>query len=108
MTDTNSNADCTCADPMRDQCYLVLPSDEPCSTGPYNRIRGEKLMAMYEKDDHTKGRLMLVDDDMLDYLMELPMSRGHSSTLDTMPRRLAREYVDSIDRRIPTPLMDQE
>jgi len=99
---------CGCADPMRDQCYLVLPSEQLYSTGPYNRIRGEKLMALYEANDRTKGRLMLVDDDMVDYLMEVSMDSLNHHDPAFMPPRLAREYLDGVDMRIPTPLIQQE
>lgn len=99
---------CDCADPMRDQCYLVLPCQELYSTGPYNRIRGEKLMALYETNDRTKGRLMLVDDDMLDYLLEVSADGFFNRDPGIMPTRLAKEYLDSNDRRIPTPLIEQE
>ncbi|KAE8828606.1 hypothetical protein P3342_010237 [Pyrenophora teres f. teres] len=99
---------CDCADPMRDQCYLVLPSDEMYSTGPYNRIRAEKLMALYETDHRTKGRLMLVDDDMLDYLLDSAIDGFCNRGTGDMPARLAKELIDSVNKRTPTPLIEQE
>ncbi|KAI2475596.1 hypothetical protein Ptr902_12937 [Pyrenophora tritici-repentis] len=99
---------CNCADPMRDQCYLVLPSSEMYSTGPYNRMRAEKLMALYESDERTKGRLMLIDDDMLDYLLDSAMTGFYNRDQGDMPPCLSREYYDSINKRIPTPLIEQE
>ncbi|RAR01485.1 duf323 domain-containing protein [Stemphylium lycopersici] len=99
---------CACVDPVVDQCYLVMPCLEMCSTGPYNRLHGEKLLAMYEEDQRTKGRLMLVDEDMISYLTEDPLSRALYRDPCTVPNRLAKEYTDFADGFDPGPLMKQE
>ncbi|CAO2654626.1 Nn.00g113590.m01.CDS01 [Neocucurbitaria sp. VM-36] len=99
---------CPCVDPLLDKCYLVYPCGELCTSGPYNRLRGEKLLAMYEKDSRTSGRLMLVDDDMVHYLMQDPSCRAHNGEPIAMPERLAVEYTDFADGHNPGPLMEQE
>jgi hypothetical protein len=99
---------CSCVDPMADQCYLVLPCGELCSSGPYNRLRGEKLLRLYEKDPRTKGRLMLVDDDLIHYFMEDPSARARNRGPGAVPDRLAKEYAEFSDGYNPGPLMDQE
>ncbi|KAF1841280.1 uncharacterized protein K460DRAFT_399093 [Cucurbitaria berberidis CBS 394.84] len=99
---------CSCVDPLKDMCYLVYPCDDLCSSGPYNRLRGEKLMDMYEKDSRTKGRLMLVDEDLISYFMEDPSSRARNRDLSAVPERLAAEYIGCADGYIPGPLMGQE
>jgi hypothetical protein len=98
---------CPCVDPMADQCYLVLPCGELCTSGPYNRLRGEKLLSLYNTVASTKGRLMLVDDDLIHYFMEDPSSRARNGGLG-VPDRLAKEYIEFTDGRNPGPLMEQE
>ncbi|KAF2871377.1 hypothetical protein BDV95DRAFT_606815 [Massariosphaeria phaeospora] len=52
-------------DPLVDQCYLVFPSSEQLLfTGPYNRRQGEKLLTKFDQLESTRGRLMVLDDDM--------------------------------------------
>ncbi|KAG9193094.1 hypothetical protein G6011_03129 [Alternaria panax] len=99
---------CSCVDPLADQCYLVMPCAELCSTGPFNRIRGEKLLSLYEKDHRTKGRLMLIDDDLIDYFMEDPVSRSRNRNPDGVPARLQKEYDDFKSGYKPGTLMAQE
>ncbi|KAF1944313.1 hypothetical protein EJ02DRAFT_398438 [Clathrospora elynae] len=99
---------CSCVDPMADLCYLVIPCAELCSSGPYNRLRGEKLLAQYDKDSRTKGRLMLVDDDLVNYFMEDPTARARNRNPGAVPGRLAREYSDYAEGYNPGPLMEQE
>jgi hypothetical protein len=93
---------------MADQCYLVLPCAELTSSGPYNRLRGEKLLRLFEQDARTKGRLMLVDDDLLHYFMEDPSSRARNRGPGAVPDRIAKEYAEFSDGYNPGPLMNQE
>ncbi|RMZ72492.1 hypothetical protein GMOD_00007486 [Pyrenophora seminiperda CCB06] len=99
-----------CADPMQDQCHLVYPTkNDFYSIGPYNRIRAEKTMALYEADDRTKGGMMLVDEDMIAYLMVVAKHPGRKGDPSIMPMRLAREYVETaVGRCIHTPLTEQQ
>ncbi|KAF2129678.1 hypothetical protein P153DRAFT_423203 [Dothidotthia symphoricarpi CBS 119687] len=107
---------CACVDPVSDQCYLIYPGspDDICSSGPYNRLRGENLKAIYERDPTFKGRIMLADDDMAMWLMNDKPTR-HLRTpssiinrLADMPQRLALEYADFQDGYNRGPLMEQE
>lgn len=107
-TDTDSNADCPCVDPLGDQCYLVMPCLDLCSTGPFNRLRGEKLLSLYEKDHRTKGRLVIVDDDLINYLMEDPTIRARNRNPDSVPASLQKEYDDVKNGLSPGALMAQE
>jgi hypothetical protein len=79
-----------------------------CSSGPYNRLRGQKLLKLYESDDRTKGRIMLVDDDLISYFMEDPSSRALKGCGLGVPDRLAKEYADFAEGYNPGPLMEQE
>ncbi|CAN9084217.1 unnamed protein product [Alternaria alternata] len=99
---------CSCVDPLTDQCYLAMPCVELCSTGPFNRLRGEKLLSLYEKDHRTKGRLMLIDDDLINYFMEDPISRSRNRNPDGVPARLQKEYDDVKNGYNPGTLMAQE
>ncbi|KAI4937730.1 hypothetical protein J4E85_000165 [Alternaria conjuncta] len=78
------------------------------STGPFNRLRGEKLLSLYEKDHRTKGRLMLVDDDLINYLIEDPAIRARNRNPDGIPDRLQKEYDDVKNGFNPGALMAQE
>ncbi|CAN9219811.1 unnamed protein product [Alternaria alternata] len=89
-------------------CYLAMPCVELCSTGPFNRLRGEKLLSLYEKDHRTKGRLMLIDDDLINYFMEDPISRSRNRNPDGVPARLQKEYDDVKNGYNPGTLMAQE
>ncbi|KAI4650340.1 hypothetical protein J4E93_002696 [Alternaria ventricosa] len=77
-------------------------------TGPFNRLRGEKLLSLYEKDHRTKGRLMLVDDDLINYLIEDPTMRARNRNPDGVPDRLQKEYDDVKIGLNPGALMAQE
>ncbi|KAL1798968.1 hypothetical protein ACET3X_003005 [Alternaria dauci] len=99
---------CSCVDPLTDLCYLAMPCVELCSTGPFNRLRGEKLLSLYEKDHRTKGRLMLIDDDLINYFMEDPASRSRNRNPDGVPARLQKEYADFKNGHSPGALMAQE
>lgn len=85
-----------------------MPCVELCSTGPFNRLRGEKLLSLYEKDHRTKGRLMLIDDDLINYFMEDPISRSRNRNPDGVPARLQKEYDDVKNGYNPGTLMAQE
>jgi hypothetical protein len=100
--------DCGCVDPIPDECYLVYPCNDLLSSGPYNRLRGEKLFAMYQKEEHFAGRIMLVDNDLLNYFMTDPHDRMLHRDSSFVPKRLATEYADCIDGYNPGPLMEQE
>jgi hypothetical protein len=100
--------DCVCVDPLRDECFLVYPGREMLSSGPYNRLRGEKLLALYQCDEHFKDRIMLVDDDLIDYFMLGPTERTQHRDMAQAPKRLATEYTDLADGPNPGPLMEQE
>lgn len=93
---------------MTDQCFLIMPGDKPCTSGPYNRLRGEKLLSIYEKDARVKGCLMLVDTDFINYLTGDPSNPARFPNLDSEPGRLAQEIADFHDGFGPGPLMKQE
>jgi hypothetical protein len=100
--------DCACVDPLADLCYLVYPSKGMLSSGPYNRLRGEKLLGMYQKDDRFKGRIMLVDNDVLEYFFTDPVDRMRNRNALDVPKRLATEYDEFEEGYNPGPLMLQE
>ena len=83
------------------------PGKQLCASGLYNRVQGEHLMAAYERHESTKGRVMLVDDDLMSYFMDINNS---SSKLDpaSMPPRLSREYSEFVTGYDRGPLMKQE
>ncbi|KAF2829516.1 hypothetical protein CC86DRAFT_286753 [Ophiobolus disseminans] len=99
---------CSCVDPLLDECYLVYPCDEFLSCGPFNRLRGEKLFNLYQKEEHFKERIMLVDNDLLTYFVSDPIVRMHTRDSSAVPKRLAIEYADFTDGYNPGPLMEQE
>jgi hypothetical protein len=66
---------CPPYDPIIDTVFLVYPSPHWfLHTGPFNRMRGEKLLQMFNADanDIVKGRLMLVDDDFYEWITRKP------------------------------------
>jgi len=99
---------CGCADPLMDECYLVYPCSQVASSGPYNRLRGQKLFSMYQNDEQFMGRIMLVDSDLLHYFMSDPNTRMFSREKDFVPKRIATEYADFAEGYNPGPLMEQE
>ena len=111
-----NTTDCSCVDPLSDQCYLIYPGSpaDMCCSGPYNRLRGEKLKATYQQDNMFKGRILLADDDMATWLMKDPSKhdlRVPSNIFDRltdMPKRLALEYAEYYCGYNPGPLMEQE
>ncbi|KAH7089271.1 hypothetical protein FB567DRAFT_591382 [Paraphoma chrysanthemicola] len=99
---------CSCVDPQYDECYLVYPCPDILSCGPFNRLHGEKLLAKYEQDEHIKGRIMLVDSDLINYFMVDPRDRTLARYSSSVPKRLATEYADYANGYNPGPLMEQE
>ncbi|XPS99467.1 hypothetical protein M3J09_008642 [Ascochyta lentis] len=95
---------CACPDPLRNQCTLMHPGTDNFSAGPYNRAHGERLMALYEQDERTKGRVMLVDDDLVSYFMDKTSQPTHAS----MPTRLLKEHTEFQEGYERGPLMKQE
>ena len=63
---------------------------------------------MYQKDEHFKGRIMLVDNDLLQHFMTDPANRMVNRNSPLIPKRLATEYADFADGYSPGPLMEQE
>lgn len=102
-----TSTDCSCIDPLLNQCYLMHPGKELCTSGPYNKAQGERLLAMYEQHGLTKGRVMLVDGDLVPYLME---NNGNPTkpNVTSMPSRLLREHTEFLDGYDCGPLMKQE
>ncbi|KAJ8112033.1 hypothetical protein OPT61_g5508 [Boeremia exigua] len=98
---------CSCGDPLLNQCFLVHPSNKPCTSGPYNQAQGEKILAMYEQNDLTKGRLMLVDDDLVSYFAGFSHNPNTPNTED-IPPRLLREHTEFLDGYERGPLMKKE
>ncbi|KAF2631222.1 hypothetical protein BU25DRAFT_481786 [Macroventuria anomochaeta] len=98
---------CPCGDPLRNQCYLMHPGKQLCTAGPYNRAHGERMMATYEQHTLTKGRVMLVDDDLVSYFMDINNTPSKPD-LASMPPRLLREHTDFLDGYERGPLMRQE
>lgn len=103
---------CSCCDPFLDQCYLVYPCPEAYTCGPFNRIRAQKLLDMYETHPQTKGRLMLIDDDMASWFLIEPsqrrIDRKNAPPAGT-PERLVTEYFDYYFQGYEKgPLMQQE
>lgn len=101
--------DCvTCQDPLIDLVYLVYPCENILQNGPYNRLHGQKLLAAYSQNEQLKGRIMLVDEDLLNYLMTDPRDRLRHSDNSTIMQRLAAEYAANMKGTAPGPLMQQE
>jgi hypothetical protein len=64
-------------------------------------------MAMYEQHERTRGRLMLVDEDVVTYFMDdtnTPSKPDHAS----MPARLLWEHIEFLEGYERGPLMKQE
>jgi hypothetical protein len=97
---THRLVDCACVDPRLDQCHLVYPCKYILSSGPYNRLRGEKLLAMYQTDHRFKDRIMLVDEELMGWFVQDPLAR--------IPPRLSLEHSLLEDGYAAGPLMKQE
>lgn len=101
-------SDCACIDPLKDECYLVYPCPEFLASGPLNRLRGEKLIAMYQQEEHFKGRMMLVDSDLLNFFRLEPEARMVNRHSPYMPSRLEAEYDKYKNGYEAGPLIEQE
>jgi hypothetical protein len=66
------------------------------------------MLAVYEQDEHFADRIMLVDNDMIDYFLLDPADRREEVNGSLVPKRLAAEYADFADGYNPGPLMKQE
>ncbi|KAJ4379614.1 hypothetical protein N0V86_004795 [Didymella sp. IMI 355093] len=66
-----------------------------------------RLMAIYEQQDLTQGRVMLVDEDLVPYLLDLNTSPNNPG-LGRMPPSLLREHTEYLDGYERGPLMKQE
>jgi hypothetical protein len=66
------------------------------------------MLAVYEQDEHFADRIMLVDNDMIDYFLLDPADRRKEVNESLVPKRLAAEYADFSDGHNPGPLMKQE
>ncbi|KAF2659085.1 hypothetical protein K491DRAFT_215572 [Lophiostoma macrostomum CBS 122681] len=115
ITDCPFHHPCPSYNPMSDRVFLVYPSpDRILHTGPFNRLRAEKLLNMFNAsaDDIVKGRLMLVDDDIYDWITRKPsVGAGVDADVDRewgmhrdrdrdgdrdvqLPARIKREMMD--------------
>lgn len=94
-------------DPLLNQCYLIHPGKEIRTAGPYNQAHGERLLTVYEQHDRTKGRVMLVDDDLLPYFMDLNSNPTNPDPA-IMPSRLLYEHAEFSSGFEPGPLMKKE
>jgi hypothetical protein len=64
-------------------------------------------MAIYEQQDLTRGRVMLVDEDLVLYFLDLNTSLNKPG-LGRMPSSLLREHTEYLDGYERGPLMKQE
>jgi hypothetical protein len=90
---------CKCADPTNPNTsqYIIYPESHPCQIGPFNYMRGEKLMQFFESQPDTKGTFMLIDEDLYTWVYTV----GRHWRIDTitiknldntpMPKRLSWE-----------------
>jgi hypothetical protein len=60
---------CDSCDPRIEQSYVVCPMRGTYFEGPFNRARAQKVLAHFEANPLTKGKFMLIDDDMLSWLL---------------------------------------
>jgi hypothetical protein len=87
---------------------MTYPHTEIVSSGPFNRLHGEKMLTLYQQDEHFRNRIMLVDNDMIDFFLITPEERRKEINGSLVPKRLATEYADFVDGYNPGPLMKQE
>ena len=85
----------------------MYPGKQPSSAGPFNRAHGQRLVAMYEQQELTRGRVMLVDDDLVSYFLDLNTAPGRPD-IGSMPPRLLREHEEFLKGYERGPLMKQE
>jgi hypothetical protein len=98
-------------DPLQDLCSLVFPSAVSFSVGPWHRARAERVFSWFDTDARTKGRSMLIDYDMIPYLIGEPEVEGESTLVGLVvqiPERLAVEQASARNGSNPGRLMKQE
>jgi hypothetical protein len=103
--------DLSSIDPLQDLCSLVFPSAVSFSVGPWHRARAERVFSWFEADARTKGRSMLIDYDMIPYLIGEPEVEGKSTLAGPVvqtPERLAVEQASARNGSDPGRLMKQE
>lgn len=85
----------------------MYPGKKPCLAGPYNQAHGERLLAVYEQHDLTKGRVMLVDHDLVSYFMSLNSRPEKSNHASILPRVMHNHtgFLNDFER---IALMDKE
>ncbi|KAJ4352527.1 uncharacterized protein N0V89_007876 [Didymosphaeria variabile] len=95
---------CPCIDPVdpTNDKYIVYAETYPYQIGPFNCIQAAKLMHFFESQPETKGRLMLVDEDLYLWLY----TEGRHWLVEAMtpkqmenssfPRRLYWEVKDYV------------
>lgn len=108
LNSLTKTVDYSSPDPLKDQCWLVYPSPEIFSAGPYNRARGERVYSWFQDDKRTKGHLVLLDDDMIPYLVGVPGEEDVPGVQPVTPKRLAMERAKVSDPFNPGPLTKQE
>lgn len=91
---------CECVDPLIDRCFLAFPHNRPQFIGPFNRIRGQKLIHQFQSIERFRNRLLLVDDDVKDYL--------HFNNPAHMPTRFFHDLHEYMETDVTTPLLQQE
>lgn len=95
---------CKCVDPTDHNSFqhIVYADSYPCEIGPFNYMQGEKLMKFFETQPETKGKLMLVDEDLYVWLYTIGRHwRIESMTLKKlestpMPKRLSWEVENFV------------
>jgi hypothetical protein len=99
-------------DPLQDLCSLVFPSVVSFSVGPWNRARAERAFSWFDADARTKGRFILIDDDMIPYLVGDPEVEGELTQAEPemaqIPERLAVEQANARNGSDLGRLMKQE
>ncbi|KAF2690521.1 hypothetical protein K458DRAFT_106687 [Lentithecium fluviatile CBS 122367] len=85
---------CSHSDPRNKQAYVVYPRAKVDYMGPFNAARAQKLFAFYETHPRTKGKTMVVDVNILKWLMDenLDVLDSTEALLGNMPRDLSYEF----------------
>ncbi|KAF2451249.1 hypothetical protein P171DRAFT_478297 [Karstenula rhodostoma CBS 690.94] len=96
---------CKCVDPTEQTTfqYIVYAESHPSEIGPFNYMQCEKLMKFFKSQPDTKGKLMLVDEDLFTWLCTVGRhwrieSMAMMKKLDKvpMPKRLSWEVDDYV------------
>lgn len=62
---------CTyCEGSISHLCYVIYPSHTPIITGPFPRLYCKNLLAWYETSPRTKGKLMVIDEEIKDWVIK--------------------------------------